>query len=72
MIEVGKAQFFLAIGGPENIHPTSERDHTVWKDLRSGEVVGRSSQGYVPRHGEPNRYYLSITFAARKGIKGRT
>lgn len=69
MIAVSKDDFFRAIGGPESIHPTSEPNYTVWKDLRSGEVIGRSTQGYVLRHGELERHYLTTEFATRKGIK---
>lgn len=71
MIEVSKEAFFTAIGGPESIHPTSERDHTIWKDTRTSEVIGRTAQGYVTRHGEPDRYFLTPAFATRKGIKER-
>ncbi|MGE8515728.1 hypothetical protein LQZ44_12195 [Alcaligenes nematophilus] len=71
MIEVTKDDFYRAIAGPENIHPTPETNRTVWKDLHAGEVVGRCTQGYVPRRGEPARYYLKNEFAARKGIKER-
>jgi len=69
MIEVSKTAFYEAVSGPENIHPTSERDRTFWKNLRTGEIIGHCSQGYVLRHGEPVRYYLTPEFAALKGIK---
>ena len=71
MIEVSKEAFYAAIGGPENIHPSSERDRTVWRDLRTHVVVGKCSQGFVPRRCELDRYYLTPEFAARKGIKDR-
>lgn len=67
MIEVTKAQFFAAIGGPENIHPRSERDHASWLDQSTHEVVGRTEPGYVnPR--DRVRYLLAPEFAQRKGI----
>lgn len=31
MIRVAKDEFYRAIGGPENMHPTSERDRAYGK-----------------------------------------
>lgn len=67
MIEVTKAQFFAAIGGPENIHPRPERDHDSWRDQRTREVVGRTDPGYMNPRDRP-RYFLAPEFAQRKGI----
>lgn len=68
MIRVAKDEFYRAIGGPENMHPTSERDRCVWKDQVSGNVVGISKPGYV-KGGEPSRYWLNTSFAANRGVK---
>lgn len=67
MIEVTKEQFYRAIGGPENIHPRSEREFTVWEVLHSRHVVGRSEPGYL-EPGRQKRYWLARDFAARKGL----
>ena len=68
MIEVTKDQFFKAVGGPEDIHPTSMKDHSAWKNQRTYEQVGRSEPGYLSPYGTPHRYWLTEAYAARKGI----
>lgn len=68
MIECTKEAFYRSISGPENIHPTSERERCVWKDQATDNVVGISTPGYLTG-GEPSRYWLNTTFAAKKGVK---
>ena len=43
---VTKDEFFAYVN-PRNVYPTPERDCSVWKDLRTGAVVGRSTPGYL-------------------------
>ena len=69
MNEVSKEEFFRAIAGPENIHPRSERDRSVWENQRTREVVGISTPGYKFQYSTPSCYMLDREFAARKGIK---
>ena len=70
MIEVTKAQFSSAIGGPENINPRPERDHSAWEIVGTRQLIGKTTPGYMGGSpGEPKRYYLTPEFAARKGIK---
>ena len=69
MNEVSKEEFFRAIAGPENIHPHSERDRSVWENQRTREVVGITTPGYKHQHGASSRYMLDRNFAACKGIK---
>lgn len=47
MIECAKDVFYRSISGPENIHPTCERERCVWKDQATGNVVGISTPGYL-------------------------
>ncbi|HBP1789752.1 hypothetical protein IPC1108_28325 [Pseudomonas aeruginosa] len=68
-VEVSKEQFFQAVGGPENIHPTPHPDCSEWKNLSTHEVVGRSEPGYKSAQGTPHRYWLTEQFANRKSIK---
>ncbi|SER28378.1 hypothetical protein SAMN05216548_11495 [Faunimonas pinastri] len=64
MIEVSSKAFFEAIGGPENIHPRSEPDHSAWEIVGTREVIGRSEPGYKCTPG-PKRYWLVERFASR-------
>lgn len=69
MIEVSKDQFYKAIGGPEDIHPRSERTETIWEIQHTRQRVGRSEPGYVnncPRG--TKRYWLTDEFAKKKGL----
>ena len=68
MIECTKEAFYRAISGPDNIHPTSERERCVWKDQVTGNTVGLSTPGYLAGS-KPSRYWLNTTFAAKKGVK---
>jgi len=47
MKEVTEAQFKAAMY-PRDVHPTSERHETRWKD-RAGRVVGLVTVGYCTR-----------------------
>lgn len=47
MKEVTEAEFKAAIY-PLDVHPSSERDVTRWKD-RAGRVIGLVSVGYASR-----------------------
>lgn len=67
MIEVSKEEFFRAIGGPENIHPRSEKTHSAWENLQTRELVGRTEPGYMRELGVKERYMLAPNFAAKKG-----
>jgi len=67
MREVSKEAFFKAIGGPENIHPRSERTESIWEVVGTRQQVGRSEPGYASPHGTPYRYWLTDDFAKRKG-----
>jgi len=69
VIECDKEAFYRAISGPENIHPLSERDRSVWENQRTREVVGITTPGYKNQHGASSRYMLDRNFAACKGIK---
>lgn len=44
-VQVSRADFFAAIGRLD-VHPRPERDRSDWR-LRTGEIVGRSSPGYM-------------------------
>ena len=66
MREVSKEQFYRAIGGPENIHPHSERDHSRWEIIGTRQTVGRSEPGYASPFGTPHRYWLTDDFASKK------
>ena len=65
-VEVNEQQFYKAIGGPENIHPTPYPFHSEWKNLNTHEVVGRSEPGYKSAYGAQHRYWLTEGFARRK------
>lgn len=45
MREVTKAEFYAFVG-PKDVHPTPERDRTLWK-TPSGEVLAISTPGYI-------------------------
>lgn len=66
-IEVSQDQFYRAIGGPENIHPTPYQYHGEWKNLNTHAVVGRTQPGYKSPYGTPNRYWLEEQFAKNAG-----
>ncbi|OAD82903.1 hypothetical protein ATN89_17630 [Comamonas thiooxydans] len=73
MVEVTKDQFFKAVGGPENIHPSSHPDHSSWEIVGTRTVVGRTEPGYKCRDKDGNytskkNFWLTKEFAARKGI----
>lgn len=65
-IEVGEAQFYKAIGGPENIHPTPHPYHGEWKNLDTHAFVGRTEPGYKSPYGTPHRYWLEEKFLKNK------
>ncbi|MGV6475399.1 hypothetical protein [Azotobacter vinelandii] len=65
-VEVTKEQFFRAVGGPENINPTSFENFSEWKNLSTHEVVGRSEPGWKGRSCTAARYWLTERFANRK------
>lgn len=67
-VEVSQEQFYKAIGGPENIHPTAHKTHSEWKNLNTHEVVGRTEPGYSAPYGTPERYLLEERFACRKSV----
>lgn len=47
MREVTRAEFWARVCQPgNNVHPTSTADHTLWRDLRSGQVWGWCSVGF--------------------------
>ena len=71
MIEVTKGTFYKAIGGPENIHPRAEPEHSIWMNLSTHQMVGKTT-GYKGAFGAPKRYYLTEAFAASKNIKEGT
>lgn len=72
MIEVTHATFYKAVGGPENIHPRAEPEHSIWMNLSTHQMVGKSTPGYKNSQGVPRRYYLTEAFAASKNIKEGT
>jgi len=57
MREVTKDEFYATVG-KMNVHPSPERDQTNWKCCRTGRLLGRSTQGYVPRRGEEERFFI--------------
>lgn len=61
-IEVRQDQFYKAIGGQENIHPTAHPYHSEWRNLNTHAVVGRSKPGYKSPYGTPSRYWLEDGF----------
>lgn len=70
MIEVTKDTFYKAVGGPENIHPRAEPDHSTWINQRNHTEVGKTTPGYKGDNtGVSKRYYLTEAFAASKNIK---
>lgn len=58
MLEVSRDVFFCAIGGPENIHPRSERDCSIWEIVHTRQIVGKSEPGYASPNGTPARYWI--------------
>jgi len=70
LVEVSQKEFFAFIG-TRNIHPRPARECSVWEDVRSREVVGKSTPGYgvwdidgaLP---DPHRYFLAPEYAAAK------
>jgi hypothetical protein len=58
--EVTYEEFFTAMGGPRDIHPSTEKpDITLWKDQRTRCVVGMSRPGWrYP--GDPKVYILPV------------
>lgn len=67
-IEVSKAEFFGIIG-PRNIHPRPERDCSIWEDVSTREVIGRTEPGYLRRLGRPERYWIADKYAAPQPAK---
>jgi hypothetical protein len=58
MNEVTRDQFWRwVMATRRNVHPRPEPNYTVWEDLRTREVVGRETPGYL-REG-PEAYHLS-------------
>lgn len=68
-VEVSKDKFFKAVGGPENIHPRSEPDHSAWEVVGSRELVGRTTPGYKNGRGQKCRYFLTDRFFKLKDHK---
>ncbi len=69
MIEVSRADFYAAVGGPEDIHPRSHADHSLWLDQSTHVAVGRTEPGYIRPLASTPRYYLTEAFAQRKGAR---
>jgi hypothetical protein len=63
-IEVTKEKFYSIIG-PLDVSPYPNRDLCLWK-LRGGKEIGRSSQGYVPKYGGQEKYYILKEYLERK------
>lgn len=61
MRQVTKEEFYKVMNGPRNVHPTPEKDRDDWKDLRTGELIGKSTPGYM-EEGE-------IAYFLAEGIK---
>lgn len=50
---VTKTQFWAAVmGTTANVHPKSDRNQTKWTDLRTGQLWGWSSKGYMSAEGD--------------------
>lgn len=67
-VEVSKAEFFGIIG-LRNIHPRPERDCSIWEDVSTREVIGRTEPGYLRRLGRPERYWIADKYAAPQPAK---
>lgn len=63
MVEVSEAQFFKAIGGPENIHPRAEPDASIWEIVGRREVVGKTVPGYKGGGLVKRQYFLIQPYA---------
>jgi hypothetical protein len=64
MVEVTKDQFFAFVG-PRNVHPTPYPDHSLWRDLNTHSIVGKTQPGYRntwgPQGKTPAVYLLTQT-----------
>ena len=65
MVEVSKARFYKAIGGPENIHPRAEPDASIWEVVGRREVVGKTVPGYKGGSSVRRQYFLIQPYADR-------
>lgn len=49
MYKVTEAAFWAAIG-PRDVHPTPGPERSVWKDQRTGAIVGYTYPGWLCRN----------------------
>jgi hypothetical protein len=73
-VTVTQEQFFAYVN-PRNIHPTPFPDHSLWKNLDTHVVVGKTMPGYsgmwTPAGKAPQVYMLtSSAFAATTSTIG--
>lgn len=64
MIKVTKNEFYRIVS-QMNVHPHSEREYTRWEDIRTREIIGRSTHGWLtPTGSTEEEFYLSCKLAA--------
>lgn len=63
MIEVSKEEFFRIIG-PMNVHPRSEPECSIWENLNTRAVIGRSEPGFRSPTGKQSRYWVDEKYGS--------
>ncbi|ELY4259959.1 hypothetical protein SMZ27_004139 [Cronobacter sakazakii] len=67
MVKVGESDFYSAVS-KMNVHPHSESKFTQWEDLRTRQIIGRSTRGYLGTLAEKEEFFLTEKLAAAAGI----
>lgn len=64
MIKVSKNEFYRIVSRMD-VHPHSEREYTRWENIRTREMIGRSTHGWMtPTGAKEEEFYLSDNLAA--------
>ena len=71
MIKVSECNFYIIISRM-NVHPHSESKFTEWEDLRTRQIIGRSTRGYLGTLAEKEEFFLTEKLAAAAGINLET
>ncbi|HBC9088226.1 TPA: hypothetical protein KE767_003208 [Citrobacter koseri] len=69
MIKVSESDFYSVVSCL-NAHPHSEREFTQWEDLRTRQIIGRSTRGYFGALVGKEEFFLSEKLAAAGIGKG--
>ncbi|HGU6443192.1 TPA: hypothetical protein ACNABU_003887 [Citrobacter amalonaticus] len=67
MVNVSESDFYSIVSNM-NVHPHSDREFTQWEDLRTRQIIGRSTRGYLGTLAEKEKFFLSEKLASAAGI----